>query len=75
MDQIPASVLPRLLTPEELAGETGLNKRTSLGLARQGILPCVRVGRRVLFDRDVVLQWMRSGGQAYPGGWRKEPAP
>lgn len=42
--------------------------------ARQGIIPHVRIGRRIMFDPVMVEEWLRNGGKALPGGWRKEPA-
>lgn len=66
--------LPKLLTPSELAQETGLDRRLIVVAARDGLLPCVRLGRRLLFDRAAVQEWIRAGGKTYPGGWRRERA-
>ena len=35
--------------------------------------PVVRLGRRVLIDLAGWQEFKRRGGQALPGGWRKEP--
>ena len=47
--------------------------RRVYSLAAEGVLPCVRVGRRVHFDLEAVERWIAAGGQALPGGWRREP--
>lgn len=40
-------------------------------LARRAILPgVVRIGRQVRFNIDKVLEFVDSGGQSLPGGWR-----
>jgi len=44
-------------------------------LARVGILPdgvVVRLGRQIRFDEDALVDWIRGGGQALPGGWKRE---
>ena len=44
-------------------------------LVRENRLPgCVRVGRAIRFDPDALERYVRSGGQALPGGWRRERA-
>ncbi|MFB3778799.1 MAG: hypothetical protein ACE141_14370 [Bryobacteraceae bacterium] len=35
--------------------------------------PIVRVGRRVFIDLERWREFKRAGGQALPGGWRREP--
>jgi len=44
-------------------------------LVRTGILPpgvVVRLGRQLRVDEDALIVWVRTGGQALAGGWRKE---
>jgi excisionase family DNA binding protein len=36
-------------------------------LAREGLIPAVRLGRRVLFDEDTLAAWARSGGTPESG--------
>lgn len=41
-------------------------------LARQGIVPCVRLGRTVRFDEERLKEFVTGGGKALPGGWRRD---
>jgi hypothetical protein len=34
----------------------------------------VRLGRRIKLNSEKLDQFIESGGQSWPGGWRKEPA-
>jgi predicted DNA-binding transcriptional regulator AlpA len=54
------TVLAEYLTPEELAGELGLCKRTldRWHAARTGP-PRVTLGRKPLYRREAVAQWLR----------------
>lgn len=64
----------RLLTAQEVAAYVGLPVLTVYYHARQGIIPgAVRIGRRVMFNPDELRRWVAAGGQAFAGGWRKEP--
>jgi hypothetical protein len=40
---------------------------------RSGLLPHYRCGRRVFIDLVRWQEFKRNGGQALPGGWRREP--
>ncbi|HOC43247.1 MAG TPA: helix-turn-helix domain-containing protein [Thermoanaerobaculales bacterium] len=45
-------------------------------MARNGDIPAgvaIRLGRQVRFDMDALERWLKSGGAALPGGWRREP--
>jgi hypothetical protein len=54
------SLLSEYMTPEELAGELGICKRTldRWNASRTGP-PRVTVGRRPLYRREAVTQWLR----------------
>jgi excisionase family DNA binding protein len=65
---------PRLQTPAETAARMRMSKRALLAAAAEGIVPCVRIGRRVLFDREAIDAFIKSGGKAFEGGWRRERA-
>lgn len=53
---------------------TGMSKWQVYEYCRLGIFPHVRIGKRVLFDPDQIEAWIANGGQALPGGWRRESA-
>lgn len=65
--------LRRLKTAKELAEELNVEPARVLHLAREGLLPCIRLGRQVRFDPAIVEAWLRKGGAAWEGGWRREP--
>ena len=41
-------------------------------LAREGILPVVRLGRQLRVDPQRLTRFVEEGGKALPGGWRRE---
>lgn len=44
-------------------------------IIREGILPrgvFVRLGRRVAINPAALEAWIAAGGQALPGGWRRD---
>ena len=55
-------VLSPLADAHDLAAETGIPLSRVWQLARSGELPCIRLGRAMRFDREVVAQWLRNGG-------------
>lgn len=62
----------RLLTAAETAKILGLSMDRVYALIREGIIPAVRLGRLVRIDSVALEEWIRQGGKAYPGGWKKE---
>lgn len=62
----------RLMTMREVRDVLNVPLARVYDLARQGVLPVVRLGRQLRVDEDVLREWIRSGGQSLPGGWRKE---
>jgi excisionase family DNA binding protein len=54
--------LPRVLTPEELAGLLRLRPRSVYEAIARGEIPGVRrIGRQIRIDRDSVLDWLAHG--------------
>jgi excisionase family DNA binding protein len=54
--------LPRVLTPEELAGLLRLRPRSVYEAIARGEIPGVRrIGRKIRIDRDSVLSWLAHG--------------
>lgn len=60
-----------LITVPRAAALLGLRERRIYQLARDGLIPSVRIGRQLRFDEDALRQWIAAGGQALPGGWRR----
>ena len=61
-----------LMDAGDVADRLGMGRRTVLYFARVGVLPAVRIGRHVRFDRQQLEDWIREGGKALPAGWRLE---
>src|SRR5690348_12802126 len=49
------------------------SKRKVFQLVRSGVLPALRVGRRVYFRRSALRSWIDGGGKPLSGGWRAMP--
>lgn len=47
----------------DLSEYWGVGEATVYRLAANGALPCARVGRRVIFDRDEMLRFERESGR------------
>lgn len=63
----------KLLTAREVADRFGVPVDRVYAMARQGLLPVVRLGRQVRFSAAALEDFVRHGGQALPGGWRRQP--
>ncbi len=55
--------LERLLIAEEVAEILKVNKDRVYSLARQGVIPHVRIGRQVRFSESALHDWILRGGQ------------
>ena len=64
--------MQKLVNATDIAPLLGVSEARLYELARLGLIPCVRLGRQVRFDPAVVEAWVEGGGQALPGGWRRE---
>ncbi len=60
----------RLLTIPEAAEVLRVPRARIYQLAREGLLPVVHLGRQLRVDESQLHDWIASGGQALPGGWR-----
>lgn len=65
----------RLREADFAADRLGLTKPQVWKLCRQGIVPHVRLGRKIMFCPTTLEDWIAAGGQALPGGWRREERP
>jgi excisionase family DNA binding protein len=61
-----------LLTVPEVARVLRVSPPRVYELARDGLIPVVRLGRQVRVEQDALRRWIASGGQALPGGWRRQ---
>ncbi len=65
-------VLPRVLTPDELAKVLRVRRRSVYEAISRGDIPGVRrIGRKVRIDRDSVLAWMADGHGRAPRSSRR----
>jgi excisionase family DNA binding protein len=62
-----------LLTLEQTARVLTVTYARAAELARQGVLPVVRLGRQIRVSPDDLNQFIANGGKALPGGWRRSP--
>ena len=60
-----------LLTMPEVARRLGVPVARARELARQQLVPAVRLGRQWRCDAARLEAWIARGGQALPGGWRR----
>ena len=63
----------KLLRLAEVASLLNVRLPRAYEMARQGVLPVVRLGRQLRVDPDRLEEWLAQGGQALSGGWRREP--
>lgn len=61
----------KLWKAAEAAERIGCSPTQLLRWARDGIVPCVKLGRAVRFDPNQVEEFIKNGGQAWEGGWKK----
>ncbi len=55
----PVKEVARLMKAPQVAKMTGLSPFTIYEYAQRGILPCIRMGRRVYFDREQTEKWIK----------------
>ena len=64
-----------MLLFEEVAVELRITRSGVYALVRSGLLPCVRVGRRIRIAEKELAAFVERGGRSWAGGWRKMPPP
>jgi len=62
----------KLLTIPQVAERLQVSPQRAYEMARAGLLPAVRLGRQVRVSEEALEDWIRKGGKALPGGWRRE---
>jgi putative molybdopterin biosynthesis protein len=60
-----------LLTMSEVSARLGISTARGYELAREKIIPVVRLGRQLRVDPEELKNFIKRGGQSLPGGWRK----
>ena len=63
----PGQPAPRMLRVAEVAKRLDLPEKRLYILAREGIIPHVRLGRSVRFNEAELEAWIAAGGAGYPG--------
>jgi len=58
---------PRMLRVSQVAELLDLPERRVRILAREGVIPRVKVGRQVRFNSAEIEAWIAAGGADYPG--------
>ena len=64
----------KLGTGKRAAEILGVSQGRFYDLVRTHVLPpgvVVRLGRQIRVDEDALEEWIKSGGQALAGGWRR----
>ena len=62
----------QLITASDVATRLGVSLARVYDLARQELLPAVRMGRSIRFDPDQLNEFIAHGGACLPDGWRSE---
>ena len=52
-------ISPEVLTADEVAALLRVNRKTVYEAAQRGELPHRKLGRRLLFERSIILAWLR----------------
>ena len=60
-----------LITAGDLAGLLEVSRARIYELAREGLLPAVRLGRTIRFSRAAVNAFIKDGGTTWANGWKK----
>lgn len=47
-----------VMTADEVAAFLGVDRKTVYDYAGRGVIPCQRLGKRVLFSRAAVVRWL-----------------
>lgn len=63
----PSRKAPRMLRVAEVAKRLDLPEKRLYILAREGIIPHVRLGRSIRFNEAEIEAWIAAGGAGYPG--------
>ncbi len=62
----------RLLIIPEVAEILRISQPRAYELVRQGLIPSTKLGRQIRVEETALREFVRGGGQALPGGWKRE---
>jgi excisionase family DNA binding protein len=65
--------MDRLLIVSELSELFSISEDRVYALSREKVIPSVRLGRSLRFDPEEIKQFVKNGGKALPGVWKREP--
>ncbi len=60
-----AKAYAKLLTVKEVAPMLKMSIQALYEAVRRGLVPAVRIGRRIRFDLDALETWLESGGSPW----------
>lgn len=63
--------MERLLTVKETADILNARVMQVYAWISEGILPAVRLGRKIRICPESLRKFVEDGGKSYDGGWRK----
>jgi excisionase family DNA binding protein len=72
---VPMIASESLLTAQQVAVLLQVPKARVYELAREGLIPAVRLGRQIRVSASALDDWIADGGQALPDGWRRDNQP
>jgi excisionase family DNA binding protein len=61
----------RLLKLSDVAQILDVQEQRVYAMARENLLPVVRLGRQVRVDSEALEKFIQGGGRPLPGGWRR----
>ena len=64
-DNAPSLAEREVMSVEECAAFLGVDRKTVYDYAARGVLPCARLGKRILFSRQMLVLWL--GGACSKG--------
>lgn len=65
-------MLNKLLKITAVARILDVSEERAYALARDGLLPHVRLGRQIRVDSEALERFIKNGGKALSDGWRKK---
>ena len=76
MSAVPISVRRPIIEAGDLPGvylPATISRQRVYEMCAQGLIPHVRIGRRIYFDPAALEKWLEQGGSSFAGGWRRQP--